>query len=119
MHNRAAFFLRRYFQLADLTSDVEPLVAEALRQLTAGDLAAAELACRSVLAATPRHISANTVLGAVLLSQGRHAEAQAVFEDLIEREPNAPPHWINLGNARRGKGEFDQALLAYARAAAL
>ena len=105
--------------MANLTTDPEALVAEAVRQLTAGDMAAAELACRSALAANPRHISANMVLGAVLLSQGRHAEAETVFEDLIEREPNAPPHWVNLGNARRGKGEFDQALLAYARAAAL
>ena len=84
-----------------------------------GDLAAAELACRSVLAEAPSNVSGNAMLGAVLLMQGRHAEAEPVFEQLIERQPDAPPHWINLGNARRGKGEFDQALLAYSRAAAL
>jgi tetratricopeptide (TPR) repeat protein len=119
MHNRAAFFLSRCNRLASSPSDPELLVAEAIRHLNAGDLAAAELACRTALSTLPKHVSANTVLGSVLLAQGRNAEAQTVFEDLIEREPNAPPHWINLGNARRGMGEFDQALLAYARAAAL
>jgi tetratricopeptide (TPR) repeat protein len=105
--------------LASLSSDPELLIAEAVRSLSAGDLAAAELACRSVLAASSGHISANTLLGAVLLSQRRYGEAEAVFADLVNREPTAPPHWVNLGSARRGMGEFDGALVAYARAAAL
>jgi tetratricopeptide (TPR) repeat protein len=105
--------------LASLSSDPELLIAEAVRSLSAGDLAAAELACRTVLAASSGHISANTLLGAVLLSQRRYGEAEAVFADLVNREPAAPPHWVNLGSARRGMGEFDGALVAYARAAAL
>jgi tetratricopeptide (TPR) repeat protein len=100
-------------------ADPELLTSEAVRYLNAGDLAAAELACRNVLAATPRQTSANTLLGAVLLHQARYAEAQAVFADLAERAPDEPSYWINLGNARRGMGEFDRALAAYARAAEL
>jgi tetratricopeptide (TPR) repeat protein len=106
-------------ELVSSTSDPELLVAEAARHLSAGDLAAAELGCRNVLAATPRQASANMLLGAVLMSQGRYAEAQAIFADLAEREPAEPSHWINLGTARRGMREFDGALAAYARAAAL
>ena len=110
--------------MAILTSDPELLVAEAARHVIAGDLAAAELACRTVLSTTPGQDSANALLGAallgaVLLSQGRHAEAHAVFADLIDREPESPSHWINLGTARRGMGEFDDSLLAYARAGEL
>jgi tetratricopeptide (TPR) repeat protein len=105
--------------LASPDSDPELLIAEAVRSLSAGDLAAAELACRTVLAASSGHISANTLLGAVLLSQRRYGEAEAVFADLVNREPAAPPHWVNLGSARRGMGEFESALVAYARAAAL
>jgi tetratricopeptide (TPR) repeat protein len=105
--------------LVTSTSDPELLVAEAARHLNAGDLAAAELDCRNVLAATPRQASADMLLGAVLLSQGRYAEAQAVFTDLAEREPDEPSHWINLGTARRGMGEYDGALVACGRAAAL
>jgi tetratricopeptide (TPR) repeat protein len=100
-------------------SDPEVLATEAVRYLKTGDLAAAELACRNVLAATPRQTSANTLLGAVLLHQGRYAEAQAIFTDLAEREPNEASYWINMGNARRGMGEYDGALAAYARAADL
>lgn len=105
--------------MASPDSDPELLIAEAVRSLSAGDLAAAELACRTVLAASSGHISANTLLGAVLLSQRRYGEAEAVFADLVNREPAAPPHWVNLGSARRGMGEFESALVAYARAAAL
>jgi tetratricopeptide (TPR) repeat protein len=105
--------------LASLLSDPDVLAAEAVRHLGNGDLAAAEIACRTALAAMPWHTSANTLLGAVLLSQGRYGEAQSVFAELIEREPAAAPHWINLGTARRGLGEFDQALAAYARASEL
>ena len=102
-----------------LASDPELLVAEAVRDFGAGNLAAAELACRTVLSTTARQPSANMLLGAVLLSQGRHSEAQAVFAELAEREPAEPSHWINLGTARRAMREFDGALVAYARAAEL
>ena len=104
--------------MAILTSDPE-LLDEAVHHLNSGNFAAAELACRTVLSTIPGQDSANTLLGAVLLFQRRHAEAHAVFADLIDREPQAPSHWINLGTARRGMGEFDGALVAYAKAAEL
>lgn len=105
--------------MATVASDPELLVAEAVRHLTAGDLAAAELACRTALSTTAGEISASTLLGIVLLSQKRFAEAHAEFAYLIDREPDTPAHWTNLGTARRGMGEFDGALTAYARAAEL
>ena len=102
-----------------VSSDPDTLVTDALRHLQAGDLAAAELACRSVLSVTSQHISANSILGAVLMQQGRHAEAKSIFSDLLEREPDGISHWVNLGIARRGLREFDGALAAFARAAEL
>jgi tetratricopeptide (TPR) repeat protein len=105
--------------LDSTSSDPDTLVNEAVNHLQAGDLAAAELACRSVLAATSRHTSASTILGAVLMAQGRYAEAKSVFSDLLEKEPAEVPHWVNLGVARRGLREFDGALAAFARAAEL
>ena len=101
------------------SSDPDTLVTDAVRHLQAGDLAAAELACRSVLSVTSQHISANSILGAVLMQQGRHAEAKSIFSDLLEREPGAMSHWVNLGIARRRLREFDGALAAFARAAEL
>ena len=87
--------------------------------MSAGDLSAAELACRTALGIDARNISACSVLGAVLLAQGRFGEALSVFSELVEREPEVAYHWINVGTARRGMREYDQALQAYARAAAL
>lgn len=104
--------------MAILTSDPE-LLDKAVHHLNSGNFAAAELACRTVLSTVPGQDSANTLLGAVLLFQRRYAEAHAVFADLIDREPEAPSHWINLGTARRGMGEFDGALVAYSKAADL
>ena len=70
---RAACSLTKVSRLASVASDPESLVADAARYLSAGDLASAELACRTLLSTTPRQVSANTLLGAVLLSQGRFA----------------------------------------------
>jgi tetratricopeptide (TPR) repeat protein len=99
--------------------DPESLIAEALRLLGEGDLAGAELACRNALARSPKHGAASTVMAAILLSQARYGEAESAFSDLIEREPDEPTHWSNLGTARRGLKEFDRALVAYTKAASL
>jgi tetratricopeptide (TPR) repeat protein len=105
--------------LISSSSDPEALAIEGLRHLSVGDQAAAELACRTALGIDARNVSACNVLGAVLLAQGRFGEALSVFSDLVEREPEVASHWINVGTARRGMREYDQALQAYARAAAL
>jgi tetratricopeptide (TPR) repeat protein len=105
--------------LIDTSSDPESLAVEALRHLSAGDLAAAELACRTALGLDAKNVSASTGLGAVLLAQGRFGEALDVFSDLAQRDPEVPSHWINLANARRGMHDYDQALQSFARAAAL
>jgi tetratricopeptide (TPR) repeat protein len=101
------------------TAERDPLVFEAVRLYGAGDLPAAEAACRSALAKSPADASALALLGAVLLAEQRYGEANEAFADLAEREPEEPSHWINLGTARRGLGHIDQALSAYARAAAI
>jgi len=99
--------------LLNPVSDPDGLVAEAHRQLTLGDLAAAELACRQALATDARHVAATTLLGATLLTQRRFGEAEAVYTDLAERAPEHAAHWVNLGSARRGLGQLDKALAAY------
>jgi tetratricopeptide (TPR) repeat protein len=101
------------------TAEADPLVSEAMRLYGAGDLAAAEAACRSALATRPDDPTAFALLGMVFLAEQRYGEANETFGDLAEREPQEASHWINLGTARRGLRQFDQALSAYARAAAL
>ncbi|MGA9028107.1 MAG: sulfotransferase [Steroidobacteraceae bacterium] len=105
--------------MSSTAADPDVNVAEALRLLSAGDLTMAEAACREALAHSPRSASAKTVLASVLLAQRRFGEAELTLSELIESDPEEPSHWLNLGTARRGLGEPDAALLAYARAASL
>jgi tetratricopeptide (TPR) repeat protein len=59
------------------------------------------------------------MLGVIQLMQLRYAEAEPVFEQLLQLRPDEPAYWMNLGTARRGTGHYEESLAAYARAAAL
>src|SRR4051794_40609701 len=79
----------------------DQLVGEAITQLQAGRADAAEMLCRRALTLHPGDPGALSVLGAVLHGAGRHGEAEQVFTDLIEAQPDEPVHWMNLGTTRR------------------
>ncbi len=85
----------------------------------AGDFKGAEAACRQALLANPDDESALSVLVMVQLQQRRFSEAEPVIEHMIRLWPDEPAHWLNLGAARTGAGRPDDALPAFARAAAL
>jgi Tfp pilus assembly protein PilF len=51
-----------------------------------------------------------------LASEGRHAEAVAAYQRLLERSPGEPDCWYNLGLLQRRLGEFEAALGSYAQA---
>lgn len=97
---------------------IESLLAQAAQQINAGELASAEASCREALALEPSNQAARTVLGAIVLAQGRFGEAEAAFLELTTAEPGEPTHWTSLGLARRGLGQFDDALKAFSAAAA-
>jgi len=59
------------------------------------------------------------LLGLVLHFEERFGEAEEIFAELVLQEPQEPAHWANLGTARRGVKRFDEALVAYMRAAEL
>ncbi len=101
------------------TAEQDPQVLEAVRLYGAGELAAAEAACRRALAKSPGDPNALALLGVMFLAEQRYGEANQAFSDLAEHEPQEASHWSNLGTARRGLGQFDQALSAYGQAAAL
>jgi tetratricopeptide (TPR) repeat protein len=101
------------------TAVPRPELVEGVRLFWLGDLPGAEAACRSTLASDPGDVQALALLGAVFLAQQRFGEADTTFADVIELEGEEPSHWVNLGTARRGLGQFDKALAAYGRAAAL
>jgi tetratricopeptide (TPR) repeat protein len=94
-------------------------VERAGRLLAEGKHPQAEAEARAVLARSPADIGARVVLNATLQFARRFNEAIPVAESLIETAPQEPAHWMNLGTARRGAKQYDAALEAYVRAAAL
>jgi len=87
--------------------------------LAQGKVAQAESEARAVLARSPGDLGARILLTACLMHSQRFTEAIPVTELLIESAPQEPSHWMNLGTARRGAKQYDAALSAYMRAAAL
>jgi len=99
--------------------DPSASVERAGQLLAEGKYAQAEADARAVLAKSPGHFGARVVLNASLMFAQRFNEAIPVAESLVENAPREPAHWMNLGTARRGARQYDSALEAYARAAAL
>jgi tetratricopeptide (TPR) repeat protein len=87
--------------------------------LAEGNHVQAEAEARAILSLAPADLGARIILNATLLLARRFAEAEVVAESLIESAPQEGAHWMNLGTARRGTKQYDAALHAYARAAAL
>jgi Flp pilus assembly protein TadD len=105
--------------MRDAASTADRDVRAATQLYREGNRVAAEQCCRRVIGLVPRHRDAKVLLGIVLLAEARFGEAEAIFGELAADEPRQPANWSNLGTARRGAGRLDEALTAYARAAAL
>ena len=102
-----------------LPPQLQASLRQAVAAFNAGQLDVAEQNCRRVLAEAPGNLRALGIYGAVLHAQERHVDAESVFGELVQADPNTALHWMNLGTARRGAGKFEEALRAYTRAAEL
>jgi tetratricopeptide (TPR) repeat protein len=91
----------------------------ALARHQAGDLATAEAGYGSVLALDPEQADALHLLGVLADQAGRPAEAVALIQRAIRRNPNEAAFHSNLGNAHLALGERDAAEAAYRAALAL
>jgi Flp pilus assembly protein TadD len=74
--------------------------------------------CRELLESEPTNIEALGTLGFLLHSTRQYIEAEEVFAELTALQPAEPSNWMNLGTARRCAGRLEEALSAYAEAAA-
>ncbi|MDY6945649.1 MAG: sulfotransferase, partial [Pseudomonadota bacterium] len=92
---------------------------EVVAAFNAGQFGVAETRCQHLLSRVPGNARVLGLYGAILHSQERYADAERVFGELVQVEPNTALHWMNLGTARRGAGKYDEALQAYTRAAEL
>jgi len=68
------------------------------------------------IAAAPEEIAARVRQAAHLAAQGRLEEAVSAYQALLERSPDLPDCWYELGRLQRRLRRFDAALEAYAQA---
>jgi tetratricopeptide (TPR) repeat protein len=101
------------------SADAGELVQAAWAAFARDQPDAAESLAREALAIDAANGDALGALGYFLHSTRRFAEAAEVFRSLVDLQREEPAHRMNLGTALRCAGRFDDALKAYAGAAAL
>jgi SAM-dependent methyltransferase len=92
------------------------LFNQAVMHHHAGALADAERAYRQLLTAFPGHAEAHSRLGAVLMRQGRLADAIAQIERALALQPDMFEAYGNLAQAYLAAGQSDRASEAACRA---
>ncbi len=95
------------------------LLARSIEHLSRNEPALAEDAARQALLADPHNLDVLKALAYSLHVQAKHRESEDVYIALANLEPSQPLHWMNVGTARRCDDRIDEALYAFARAAAL
>ncbi|MBN2069641.1 MAG: tetratricopeptide repeat protein [Opitutales bacterium] len=76
-----------------------------------GKFVSAEATFRNALVFDPNNKSFRELLGRCLLEQSRYNEANALFEELIQEEPEKDNYWLLQVNTYLGLGETQKALL--------
>ncbi len=91
-------------------------IDQALAARQEGRLAAAEAACRVLVAEEPRNSAALSLLGALLIESGRPSEAERALRDALIIEPESADVLFNLGIALGASGSAQEAQHVFARA---
>jgi len=98
-------------------------VSEALKRATelheSGDLKAAELGYRQVLATDPQSEKALYCLGQLMATKGRHGAAIRLFRTLVSIKPASEKCWLRLGQSLEAKARFSDAADVYRQVIAL
>ena len=92
------------------------LYNQAVMHHHAGAFGEAERCYRQLLAAVPRHAEAHGRLGAVLMRQGKTAEAISRFEHALSLQPDMFEAHANLAQACLWSGQGERAIEAACRA---
>jgi tetratricopeptide (TPR) repeat protein len=87
-------------------------MADVIALHSAGRLAEAEAACRSLLAADPENPETLHTLGVLSLQSGKPGVAVEMIAAAIRRNPASAPYFSNLGSALRRLGRLDDAIAA-------
>jgi Flp pilus assembly protein TadD len=105
--------------MAQGPTNAQGLIATSIEHLNRNEPLQAERAVRQALASDPVNLEALSALGLALHVQAKHRESEQVYLKMTVLEPSEPMHWMNVGTARRGDDRIDDALYAFAKAAAL
>ena len=100
-------------------SDADGLILRSIDHLNRNEPGYAESAAREALSVDPANLKALGALGIALHAQAKHRESEHAYLRMTALEPSEPMHWMNVGTARRCDDRIDDALYAFAKAAAL
>ncbi|HEY0178865.1 MAG TPA: tetratricopeptide repeat protein, partial [Dokdonella sp.] len=106
-------------RLAGLSPQVADLLRRTSQHLRAGQLPLAEQALAGAEALAPTNVEVRRTRGLLLNHAGRHAEARALIERLLEECPDDPALLNDLAGSARGCGDYDAAFAAWRRACEL
>ena len=85
----------------------------------AGRLSEADAIYCALIAVDPDHIDALHFAGVIAYQRGQHAQAAALIEAALERNPANAPAQNNLGNALAAQGLMERAVACYREAVRL
>src|ERR1017187_7500308 len=91
------------------------LFERAVKELSAGNYAAAEKDLQQVLGASPNHLGALQNLGLVYSKTGRLNQAIAAYRHALELRPRDPTLLLDLGVAYLKQESFTDALPVFQR----
>jgi predicted O-linked N-acetylglucosamine transferase (SPINDLY family) len=97
----------------------DALLASAVRQHQAGNLAEAARLYSAVLQGAPRNFQALYLLGFIQFQQGRFEDAERLIGEAVKINPHAPDAFYNRGCALQHLQRHEEALAAFDRALVL
>jgi protein O-GlcNAc transferase len=97
----------------------DALLASAVRQHQAGNLAEAARLYGAVLQGAPRNFQALYLLGFIQFQQGRFEDAERLIGEAVRINPHSPDAFYNRGCALQHLQRHEEALAAFDRALAL
>ena len=75
-----------------------------------GNLVEAENHCKTLLNTYPDSALVSNMLGVVFLAQGKPTQALSAYENTIQKNPDYPDVYNNLGILLNSLGQFDEAI---------
>lgn len=103
----------------DEMNEIDALIEKSIEKLRQNDALPAENFARQALGTDPLNLRALSALGLALHLQAKYRESELAYLKMTLLEPSESMHWMNVGTARRCDDRIDDALYAFAKAAAL